>query len=60
MLPHKHYSGPAIEKVLSAFEEGATVNSVSESGGDGSLRVQSEVLRGKKAQLAAENCKVSL
>ena len=28
MLPHKHYSGPEIEEVLSVFEAGASVNSV--------------------------------
>jgi len=38
MLPHKHYSGPEIEKVLSAFEEGATVNSVETGAEESTLR----------------------
>ena len=38
MLPHKYYSGPEIEKVLSAFEEGATVNSVETSAEESTIQ----------------------
>jgi erythromycin esterase-like protein len=38
MLPFKHYSGPEIEEVLFAFEEGATVNSVATGAEESTLQ----------------------